>query len=139
MVAGDQRKVPDETTLARWRTTGTALVVDDEAGVRELLRSILERAGLTVVMAEDGREAVETFRAIADTVTVALVDLTMPGLDGREALAEMRSVRPDLQAVLMSGYSPAEAVNAGSHGFLQTPFTPYTVRKALWKALTPST
>jgi signal transduction histidine kinase len=138
-VAADQRQVPDETTLARWRTTGTALVVDDESGVRELLRSVLERAGLTVVMAEDGREAVEMFRTIADTVSVALIDLTMPELDGREALAAMRSVKPDLRAVLMSGYSPADVVKAESHGFLQKPFTPYTVRRALWKALTPGT
>jgi signal transduction histidine kinase len=138
-VAADERQVPDEATLARWRTTGTVLVVDDENGVRELLRSVLERAGLTVVMAEDGREAVEAFRPIADTVSLALIDLTMPGLDGRETLAAMRGIKPDLQALLMSGYSPADVVNAGSYGFLQKPFTPYTVRRALWKAITQGT
>ena len=138
-VAADYQQVPDETTLARWRTTGTALVVDDESGVRELLRSVLERAGFTVVMAEDGSEAVEMFRKIADNVSVAMIDLTMPGLDGREALAAMRAVKPDLRAVLMSGYSPADIVNADTHGFLQKPFTPYTVRKALWKAVTQGT
>jgi signal transduction histidine kinase/CheY-like chemotaxis protein len=138
-VAADDRQVPDEATLARWRTTGTALVVDDENGVRELLKSVLERAGFTVVIAEDGREAVEAFRPIADTVTLALIDLTMPGLDGRETLAAMRSIKPDLRAILMSGYSPADMVNAASHGFLQKPFTPYTVRKAVWKTVTLGT
>jgi signal transduction histidine kinase/CheY-like chemotaxis protein len=136
-VDGDPIDIPDEATLAKWRTTGTALVVDDESGVRELLKSILERAGLKVVLVEDGNQAVELFRTIAGDVTVALIDLTMPGLDGREALASMRMVKPDLRAVLMSGYSPADVVHATSHGFLQKPFTPYTVRKALWKAISP--
>jgi two-component system cell cycle sensor histidine kinase/response regulator CckA len=138
-VAADDRQVPDEATLARWRTTGTVLVVDDENGVRELLKSVLERAGFTVVIAEDGREAVEAFRPIADSVTLALIDLTMPGLDGRETLAAMRSIKPDLRAILMSGYSPADMVSAASHGFLQKPFTPYTVRKAVWKTVTLGT
>jgi DNA-binding NtrC family response regulator len=138
-VAGDQTDVPDEATLARWRAAGTVLVIDDEAGVRELLKSILERAGLKVVLASDGQQALETFRTMSDSITLALIDLTMPGLDGREALAAMRAVKPDLRAVLMSGYSPADIVNSDVHGFLQKPFTPYTVRMALWKALIPGT
>lgn len=135
----DQVQIPDETTLARWRTTGTALVVDDENGVRELLRSVLERAGFTVVVAEDGRKAVEVFHPIADTVSLALIDLTMPDLDGRQTLDAMRTIKPDLRAVLMSGYSPSDVKNAESYGFLQKPFTPYMVRKAVWKAITLGT
>lgn len=135
----DKTEVPDEATLARWRTTGTALVVDDESGVRELLRSVLQRAGLQVIVAENGREGVEKFRANADTVRIVLVDLTMPGLDGREALAEMRKIKPDLHAVLMSGYTASDIADADARGFLQKPFTPYTIRQAVWKALTPDT
>jgi signal transduction histidine kinase len=130
-------EMPDEATLARWRTTGTALVVDDERGVRDLLRSILHRVGFQVVVAENGRDGVETLRAIAGTVRLALIDLTMPGLNGLEALAEMRRIQPDLRAVLMSGYASSAVADADSHGFLQKPLTPYTVREAVWKALTP--
>jgi len=130
-------EMPDEATLARWRTTGTALVVDDERGVRDLLRSILQRVGFQVVVAENGRDGVEKLRAIAGTVRLALIDLTMPGLNGLEALAEMRRIKPDLRAVLMSGYASSAVADADSHGFLQKPLTPYTVREAVWKALTP--
>jgi len=130
-------EMPDEATLARWRTTGTALVVDDERGVRDLLRSILQRVGFQVVVAENGRDGVEKLRAIAGTVRLALIDLTMPGLNGLEALAEMRRIKPDLRAVLMSGYPSSAVADADSHGFLQKPLTPYTVREAVWKALTP--
>jgi two-component system cell cycle sensor histidine kinase/response regulator CckA len=130
-------EMPDEATLARWRTTGTALVVDDERGVRDLLRSILQRVGFQVVVAENGPDGVEKLRAIAGTVRLALIDLTMPGMNGLEALAEMRRIQPDLRAVLMSGYASSAVADADSHGFLQKPLTPYTVREAVWKALTP--
>ena len=64
-----------------------------------------------------------------------LLDLTMPGLDGREALAAMRQMRPDVAAILMSGYTPADIVSAASHGFLQKPFSPDALRAAVRKAL----
>jgi two-component system cell cycle sensor histidine kinase/response regulator CckA len=59
----------------------------------------------------------------------------MPGLDGREALAAMRQVRPEIAAILMSGYTPADIAGASSHGFLQKPFTPAVLRAAVRKAL----
>jgi CheY-like chemotaxis protein len=124
-----------EPDLARWTTSGTALVVDDEAGVRDLVRTVLQRMGLTVVVAEDGRTGVETFRHIADDVRLALIDLTMPGLDGREALDAMRAIKPGLPVILMSGFAAEEVGDRTAHGFLQKPFTPVSLRRAVWLAL----
>lgn len=118
-----------------WRSRGTVLVVDDEFGVRDLVRNVLERAGLTVLVADDGRMGVEMFRRAAAEIRLVLLDLTMPGLDGREALAAMRQVRPAVRAILMSGYTPADIVGASSHGFLQKPFAPAALRSAVRKAL----
>ncbi|MBA3270209.1 MAG: response regulator [Acidobacteria bacterium] len=118
-----------------WRTQGSVLVVDDELGVRHLVRTVLERTGLTVVLAEDGRQAVELFRQAPSDVRLVLMDLTMPGLDGGEALAEMRKVRPDIPAILMSGYTPANIVSAASYTFLQKPFTPAVLQTAVRQAL----
>ena len=64
-----------------------------------------------------------------------LVDLTMPGLDGRETLAAIRERRSDVPAVLMSGYSPADLINSASHAFLQKPFTPAALRSVVKRLL----
>jgi signal transduction histidine kinase/PAS domain-containing protein len=122
-------------SLATWRTTGTALVIDDERGVRDLVRSVLQRSGMTIIDAESGERGIEVFKRHAEHVRVVLVDLTMPGLDGRDTLAALREIRPDVPAVLMSGYSSADLVNSASHVFLQKPFTPAALRSVVKRLL----
>ena len=124
-------------SLASWRTTGTALVVDDEAGVRDLVRTVLERAGMRVVVADSGEKGIAEFNAQANDVRLLLVDLTMPGLDGRETLREIRKIRPDVAAILMSGYSSADLANSDAYAFLQKPFTPATLRSLVKRVLEP--
>jgi signal transduction histidine kinase/PAS domain-containing protein len=121
--------------LVGWRTSGTALVIDDERGVRDLVRSVLDRSGMTVLEAESGERGVEIFERISQHVRVVLVDLTMPGIDGRETLAALRQLRADVPAILMSGYSPGDLVNSSSHAFLQKPFTPAALRTVVKKAI----
>ena len=118
-----------------WQANGTALVIDDERGVRDLVRSVLTRAGMTVVAEESGEGGVRAFQKIANDVQVVLVDLTMPGLDGRETLDAIRKIRAGVPAILMSGYSPADLTNSTSHVFLQKPFTPAALRAAIQTAL----
>jgi signal transduction histidine kinase/CheY-like chemotaxis protein/PAS domain-containing protein len=122
-------------SLSKWRTTGTALVIDDERGVRDLVRAVLERSGMTVIEADSGEQGLALFAQIAATVRVVLVDLTMPGLDGRETLRAIREQRPDVPAVLMSGYSPADLLNSKSFLFLQKPFTPGALRTVIKRVL----
>ena len=131
----DLPRVPDDETLSKWRTSGTVLVVDDEPGVREFVRAVLQRAGLTVLVAEDGRSGVEMFRARAADLSLVLLDLRMPGLDGEETLAAMRTIRPDVESILMSGYSPTGTRAPITESFVQKPFTPAALRAAVWKAL----
>jgi CheY-like chemotaxis protein len=131
----DGLHIPDDAALAQWKTTGTALVVDDEAGVRDLVRAVLQRMGFQVIVATDGRSAIELFRAVAGDVRLTLIDLMMPGLNGQETLAIMRELKPDLPAILMSGYTGGDA--AASEPFLQKPFTPATIRRAVFTLLRP--
>jgi signal transduction histidine kinase/CheY-like chemotaxis protein len=121
--------------LANWRSTGTILVVDDQLGVRNLTRSVLERAGFTVILADSGEQGIETFRALAGEVRLVMIDLTMPGLDGRETLAELRRIHTGVPAILMSGYSSEDVVRSHDHAFLQKPFTPAALRAAAKQAL----
>ncbi len=122
-----------------WRGSGTVLLVDDEPTVRATAGRMLESIGFTVVTANDGREAVERFRADAADIRVVLLDLTMPHLDGEGAFREMRLVDPDVRVLLMSGYNEQEAmsrfIGKGLAGFLQKPFKVGSLRARLREIL----
>jgi PAS domain S-box-containing protein len=113
-------------TLAR--LTGTVLIVDDEPAVRSLARQVLEREGLTTLTARDGREGVRRFVEHADSISVVLLDMTMPNLSGHEAFREMRHVRPNARIILSSGYTEqvatADLDGASPAGFIQKPYLP---------------
>jgi len=109
-----------------WRGSGTVLIVDDEKPVRTVGRRMLERMGFDVLLANDGREAVETFRAHADRIRCVLLDLTMPEMDGEAAFREMRQIRGDAVVILASGYSEEDVLGRfrgeGLAGFLHKPY-----------------
>jgi PAS domain S-box-containing protein len=124
--AADPIANPTARAPAAWRGHGCILVVDDEENVRQTVAAMLEKIGFTVEIAGDGREGVERFRAHPDRFTAVLMDLTMPHLDGKQAFAELRRIRPNVRVVLMSGFNEEEAAGdlAGKKlaGFLQKPF-----------------
>jgi len=103
----------------------TVLVVDDEEMVRRLAQRALSMRGHGVLLASDGREAIEVLRANRDTVSVILLDLTMPAMSGEEALPRLREIRPDVRILASSGYSESEAVRrfgGAIDGFIQKPY-----------------
>ena len=118
-----------------WRGHGTLLVVDDEETVRSTVARMAHRIGFDTVLASDGLQAVEIFRQNPDRFAVVLLDLTMPHLNGAEVLVELTRLRPNVRAVLMSGYSEQDALArlpAGERtGFLHKPFSVETLRTAL--------
>jgi PAS domain S-box-containing protein len=131
-----------EKTIARpleWRGSGTVLVVDDEKAVRDLLEHTLTKCGLSVIMANDGRQAVERFREHAPEIAVVLLDLTMPGIGGLEAFVEMRKIRPDARIILSSGYSAVDIADRFEgqevDGFLQKPYEPEALIQKLRELL----
>ncbi len=105
-----------------WRGTGKVLVVDDDEMLRRMMRMMLEGAGLEVVTASDGREAIDQFRRHPGEVALILLDLTMPTMSGAEALSELRAIRPDVRVILTSGYNEGDVVE-GANDFLHKPFT----------------
>lgn len=120
------------------RGNGTILVADDDDAVRNLLGDVLHRLGYQAVLTRDGATAVAQCSADPARFAAALVDLTMPGLDGHATLRELRRIRPDIPCVLLSGYSEQEARlredNAEFTGFLQKPFTPEGLNACLLRA-----
>ena len=100
--------VPDLSPLVRGGNE-TILVAEDEVSLRYLASTVLERLGYTVILAEDGLEAVNLFRANQSRIDLVILDLVMPRFSGRDALELMRAIRPDLRALFVTGYDDAAA------------------------------
>jgi PAS domain S-box-containing protein len=105
---------------------GTILVVDDDETVRAVTRRMLEYSGYTVILAPDGREALDIFHQQGGLLDVVLLDMTMPHMDGEATFRELRRIDPAVRVVLMSGYNEADATEQfsgkGLAGFIQKPF-----------------
>ncbi len=102
------------TPSADLRGQGMVLVVDDEKNVLLSTDLLLKGFGFEVVIARDGAEAVEVFRARSAEIDVVLLDLTMPRMGGLETLEHLRWIAPDVRVILTSGYG--EGPFAGEPG-----------------------
>jgi len=118
-----------------WKGTGCVLLADDEESVRSMTRQMLERLGLSVVTAGDGRDAVELYRERGKDIDVVILDLTMPRMNGEETFRELRAINPDVRVVLSSGYTETEIetrfAGKGIAGFIQKPYNLATLRNHL--------
>jgi two-component system cell cycle sensor histidine kinase/response regulator CckA len=126
--ASQHGEVREPTSLVRgvYEGKGTVLLVDDDESVRAVGRKMLERIGFTVVTAADGADAIARFRERADDIICAIVDLTMPHVDGAETFRELRRMRPGVRVILSSGYNEQDVtqrfVGKGLAGFIQKPY-----------------
>ena len=108
--------------------TETILLVEDEEVVRGLARRVLEQAGYSVVEASRAHEALRFCEEHAAEVDLLLTDVVMPEMSGKELADRVKSHRPDLKMLFMSGYTDEAIVHHGvldsSVEFIQKPFTP---------------
>jgi two-component system cell cycle sensor histidine kinase/response regulator CckA len=106
--------------------TQTVLVVDDQEGLRELSKRLLQRRGYTVFVAADADEAQRLFAENA-SIDVLLTDVVMPGASGPELTRRLIEQRPALRVIYMSGYTEEAIVQHGvikpGIAFLNKPFT----------------
>jgi DNA-binding NtrC family response regulator len=102
------------------------LIVDDEEGVRDIAAMVMETHGAAVLRAASGEEALTILRDPARAISLALLDMTMPGMGGEETLRRLREIHPRLPVILMSGYSESQSMQRSSTlgvaGFLKKPF-----------------
>jgi two-component system cell cycle sensor histidine kinase/response regulator CckA len=136
----ETRPLPGPTTKAQ----GTVLVVEDDSRIRALIRQILGRPGYSVLTAGSGQEALSLL-AENGQVDLILADIVMPGMSLHELLEQLRTRRPQLPVVLMSGYSTEilrGPVPDESFPLLEKPFTQeellLTVQQALERGATPA-
>ena len=105
----------------------TVLLVEDEAGVRRLVRMILEQSGRTVIDTGDAHEALDLARRHPGAIDLLITDMVMPGLSGRDVAARIRAYSPDTRVLYMSGYTGDAMIHRGllrpGAVFLVKPFT----------------
>jgi two-component system, cell cycle sensor histidine kinase and response regulator CckA len=118
------------------------LIIDDELFVRQAARSMLERYGYTVLEAENGREGIDLFRGANGTISLVILDMTMPVMSGDETLRNLRLIEPGVPVLLSSGYNEVEAIRrfTGKElaGFIQKPYTVVELLKTVRNALDTS-
>ncbi|MEW6367789.1 MAG: response regulator [Acidobacteriota bacterium] len=95
---------PPAASVSR-RVEGEVLVVDDEASIRELLRSVLAANGYSVMLAASGADGVMRFAEDPRRVRLVVMDLMMPGISGAETLAMLKALDPSVKVLMMTGYS----------------------------------
>jgi len=127
-VIDDVEVTPTFIPRERPRGTETVLLAEDEDAVRRLVQRALELHGYSVLSARSGEEAEQIERSHLGPIHLLVTDVVMPGMGGRELADAVKSRRPQLKVLYMSGYTNDEVVRHGvilaRDAFLQKPFTP---------------
>lgn len=119
--------------IARRRRTPLALIVDDAAETRLILRALASRRGFDVIEAEDGKQGLDL--ALSKRPDLILLDIRMPNMDGLTALSEIRDEDPNVSVVIISAESDnetlEEALALGASNFVHKPFDAEEVKFVL--------
>ncbi|MFH0822397.1 MAG: PAS domain S-box protein, partial [Pseudomonadota bacterium] len=104
----------------------TVLLVDDEESIREIGSRILKRAGYGVIVAADGRRALQVFLEKRNEISLVILDLMMPEMGGRQCLEQLLALEPSLKVVIASGAFMEGIGNegrpVGAKGFINKPY-----------------
>ncbi|MGE5570026.1 MAG: ATP-binding protein, partial [Rhodospirillales bacterium] len=117
----------------------TVLVVEDEEGVRKLVRSVLELNGYRVLEADSGETAMEISAAHDEKIDLLVTDVVMPKMSGRELADALGLLRPDIKVLFLSGYADRAIIEHGildtGAAFMQKPFTPQDLARKVREVL----
>lgn len=119
--------------------TETILLVEDEATVRQLVMSMLQPLGYTVLQASNGIEAQVFDAEYSVAIDLLITDVVMPQISGRQVAEHLKSSRPDMKVLFISGYTDNAIVHHGvldaGVAFLQKPFTPDVLARKVREVL----
>lgn len=106
------------------------LITDDDLSIRTMLKKVLEKEGHTVITALDGEEGVEL--AASESPDLVLLDLGLPGIDGLEALRQIKKNDPDMAAIMITAEGSIEsavsAMKTGARNYITKPFNTDEIR-----------
>ena len=113
------------------------LIADDAAFMRMRSSALLKELGHDVVEAEDGQQAVDAYKK--GGIDAVLLDITMPNMDGLEALKLIMEFDPDAKVAMVTAMGQQqvimEAIKTGAKDFVVKPFDPTRMQEALWKLI----
>jgi len=137
-VRGDEAESVHAVQLPQ-RGTETILLVEDEAGVRQLIRDMLRFYGYNVVEAENQRHAIELCSRHEVKLDLMLTDVLMPTMSGPELVKQVRQLRPDLKVIYLSGHSrdrlSVSGMDQNTEHFIQKPVVPEFLTSRIRKVL----
>jgi signal transduction histidine kinase/ABC-type amino acid transport substrate-binding protein/CheY-like chemotaxis protein len=142
--AGDSNGDPGESPKTAFDARGqaeTVLVVEDQDGLLELISSALAQAGYHVLPAANGESALSFAAHHKGPIHLVLADVVMPGISASAMIADLKRARPDIRAVLMSGYSREIISHRGlikpDDIYISKPFTTAALISRLREVLEP--
>jgi hypothetical protein len=83
----------------------TLLIAEDDTSVRNLMKSVLQGSGYSVIEASDGEEAIQKYRGNRDAIQLLILDVIMPRKNGKETYDAIRKIHPAIKALFTSGYT----------------------------------
>ncbi len=105
----------------------TILLVDDELSLREVMKYMLAQAGYQVLVAENGKRALEIYQQQTDAISVVVMDLMLPDMYGTDCLQGILATNPQAKVIVCSGFAGTteteEVLAKGAKACLEKPFT----------------
>ena len=121
-IQGPEREDSDEFYMGK----ETLLLVDDENMILGVGSEMLKELGYVVLIARNGKEAVEIYRTNQGKINMVILDMIMPGMGGGETYDKIKEINPNIKVLLTSGYDidgeATEILGRGCTGFIQKPF-----------------
>ncbi len=134
-----EKALPETVKNVVEKQSGTILVIDDEETIRLTAREMLETAGYSVFLAENGTEALKILTQHYGGINLVLLDMAMPGMSGKEIFPKLKEIQGDTKVILSSGFRQDERVKAvlemGADGFLQKPYSLHKLLNLVAKVL----
>ncbi|MDD2338589.1 MAG: response regulator, partial [Geobacteraceae bacterium] len=119
--------------------TETVLLAEDDDSVRDLMKTVLGEAGYRVLEAANGLDAVKLFQEQREAVNLVILDVIMPGMNGKAVYDEVRKIHPHMKVLFCSGYASdiihKKGILDDGINFISKPLTPQAFLKAVRRVL----
>jgi len=113
---------------------GTILLIEDEEMLRSSTKMILEDSGYNTILASCGEDGITLFMENRNDITIVLLDMIMPGMNGREVYSKLRDIDPKIPVIMTSGFTNEKNIPEGVACFLKKPYNLNELLTSIQKA-----